>query len=72
MIAPLWSTLGLALSLIGVLLLFRFYRLRPATGDYIVTESPAKDSKDTLYSILGWVGLVFFILGTLCQMAGAW
>ena len=54
MSGPPWSMLGLVLSLVGVLLLFRFgipYRLRPAEGDYIVTRSATKDPKDTVYSI---------------------
>jgi hypothetical protein len=66
---------GLALSAVGVLLLFRFgmpYRLRPAEGDYYVTETATKDWKDGLYSFLGWLGLMLIIGGTLCQIAGAW
>ena len=52
-----WSTAGLVLSLIGVLLLIRHgmpYRVRTASR----------------YEMLGWLGLLLAILGTVCQIIG--
>ena len=52
-----WSTAGLVLSLLGVLLLIRFgmpYRVRSASR----------------YEMLGWLGLLLAILGTVCQIIG--
>ncbi len=59
----------------GRSLLFRFgmpYRLRPAKGDYITTESATKDPWDGVYSFLGWLGLAAVLLGTAFQIAGAY
>jgi hypothetical protein len=73
-----WSIIGLAASLIGVLLLFRYgmpYRTRTGGETYYVASGPPNKKEqraETIYTILGWLGLVIVILGTLCQMIGAW
>lgn len=70
-----WTITGLIITMVGVLLLFRFgmpYRLRPAKGDYVITESATKDRWDGMYSILSWFGLVAIFIGTACQIFGAY
>jgi len=70
-----WTILGLILTLLGVLLLFRFgmpYRLRSTEGNYVVAGVPEKDRYDTAYSVFGWVGLVAIVIGTCCQIIGAY
>ena len=70
-----WNIIGLVLSMLGVLLLFRFgtaYRLRPFEGSILITESAPHDPIDTVYSVLGWLGLALIIAGTLFQIAGAY
>jgi hypothetical protein len=69
-----WNIVGSILTLVGLLILFRYgmpYRVRTGGVDYIITETTNEDEvkADRLYGILGWVGLVFAILGTLCQIA---
>lgn len=71
-----WTTLGLVMTMIGVLLLFRFgmpFRLSSSGGDYIVTESSSDPWwLDWLYWALGIIGLCAVLLGTLFQVAGTW
>jgi len=72
------NTAGLGLSLIGVLLLFRYgmpYRVRtPVEGPAIRVGE--RDSTDTLlearYGKLGWMGLILIVIGTALQMIGIW
>lgn len=72
-----WNTTGLLLCLVGVILLFRYgmpYRISTSGGgDFIVTESSSEPPwVDTMYRTLGWIGLVAIIVGTGCQVAGAY
>jgi hypothetical protein len=71
-----WSTVGLVLSLIGVLLLFRYgmpYRVR--TGGSSMYESSSSDPREAMlerrYAMVGFLGLFLVVLGTICQIVGA-
>jgi len=74
--APLWSIFGLALSLIGVLLLFVFgmpFRIRAEGGNILTTRpDPARLRGEKIYSALGAIGFALIVIGTLCQVAGAY
>jgi hypothetical protein len=70
-----WSTAGLVLSLIGVLLLFRYgmpFRVR--TGGYptrvTLSNDPRAAAFERRYTIVGWLGLFLVVLGTICQIVG--
>jgi hypothetical protein len=68
---PSWTILGLALTIVGVFLLFLFgmpYSLRP--DDYLITESATRDP--TVYSVFGWIGLALIFVGTGCQIVSIW
>ena len=72
-----WNTTGLLLCLVGVVLLFRYgmpYRISTSGGgDFITTESSSEPPLvDTIYRTLGWIGLLAIIVGTGCQIAGAY
>lgn len=73
-----WSPIiGLAASLVGVILLFRFgmpWKLPYLGGDYILADptDPAEVTRDALYKLCGWVGLFLIIVGTVLQAIGAW
>jgi hypothetical protein len=65
-----WSTVGLVVSLIGVLLLFRYgmpYRVRSAGESYELREGIDEEAlkQDRIYNRLGWFGLVLVVLGTI-------
>jgi hypothetical protein len=71
-----WSTAGLVLSLIGVLLLFRYgmpYRVRTGGSSIYVSSSsdPREATLERRYDMLGWFGLLLVVLGTICQIVGA-
>jgi hypothetical protein len=71
-----YSVIGLCVSLLGVLLLFRYgmpYRIPAPEGDYIITEQPNPEGVkvDAKYKFLGFIGLVLVILGTGFQIAGS-
>jgi hypothetical protein len=59
--------------MVGVFLLFLFgmpYSLRLDEGDYL--KSIARDRLNTLYSVLGWIGLALIFVGTGCQIVSLW
>jgi drug/metabolite transporter (DMT)-like permease len=71
-----WSIAGLVVSLIGVLLLFRYgmpYQLR--TGGQpirvVISHDPRAATLERRYDMLGWLGLFLIVLGTICQIVGA-
>jgi len=71
-----WSTAGLVISLIGVLLLFRYgmpYRVRSAGESYELREGIDEEAlkQERTYNVLGWLGLFLIVLGTICQIVGA-
>ena len=60
--APYWTVVGLILSAIGVLLLFRYgmpYRTRSEGAIYLVTEQTSEEEKraEAKFDKLGWLGL---------------
>ena len=71
-----WTTGGLVLSLIGVLLLFRYgmpYRARTGGSSIYVASSsdPREATFERRYEMLGWLGLLLVVLGTISQIVGA-
>ena len=68
-----WTSAGLVLSLIGVLLLFRYgmpYRVR-TRGQPIrvaISSDPRAATLERRYEMLGWLGLFLVVLGTICQI----
>jgi hypothetical protein len=72
-----WTTVGLLLSLIGVLLLFRYgmpYRVRTGGSSIYISSSsdPREAALERRYHKLGWLGLVLIVIGTICQIVGAY
>jgi hypothetical protein len=76
MSAGSWTIAGLVLSLVGVVLLFRYgmpYRVR-TRGQPIrvaISSDPRAATLERRYDILGWLGLLLIVLGTICQIVGA-
>jgi hypothetical protein len=76
MSAGSWTIAGLVLSLVGVVLLFRYgmpYRVR-TRGQPIrvaISSDPRAAALERRYDILGWLGLLLIVLGTICQIVGA-
>ena len=67
-----WSIAGLVLSLIGVLLLFRYgMPFRVHTGRVTISSDPRAAALDRRYAMLGWFGVFLVVLGTICQIIGA-
>ena len=71
-----WSVVGLVLSLIGVLLLFRYgmpFRVRTGGASIYVASSsdPLQEALEKRDAKLGMLGLLLVVLGTICQIAGA-
>ena len=76
MLAPgWWSSAGLVLSLIGVLLLFRYgmpYRAHTGSSPLkVISSDPRAAALERQYRMAGWLGLCLFVLGTVCQIVGA-
>jgi hypothetical protein len=74
MSAANWNIAGSVLTLVGLLILFRYgmpYRVRTGGVNYIITEEidESELKTDRRYEFYGWVGLVFAVAGTLCQIA---
>jgi len=72
---PSWTILGLALTMVGLLLLLLFgmpYSLRPDEGDYLITESATRSPWNIVCSVLGWIGLTLIFVGTGCQIVSMW
>ena len=72
-----WSTAGLILSLIGILLLFRNgmpHRVRaggqPVSG--MTDGKPQPVAVAPPYDKLGWLGVFLIVIGTICQIIGAY
>lgn len=69
-----WNICGLCLALLGILMLFRYgmpYQVRTGGAIYLVAEQPDEKEKalERRYDVLGWIGLILVILGTLFQIA---
>jgi hypothetical protein len=72
-----WNILGLAMSLLGVLILFRYgmpFRVRTEGVGYIARRAidEKERARDRSYTILGYIGLALVVLGTFCQMYAAY
>jgi hypothetical protein len=68
-----FNLVGLALTLVGVLILFRWgMPFHVPTGGHdaiIASQSNPKDiALERIYTIIGYVGLALLILGTVLQM----
>jgi hypothetical protein len=71
-----WTTAGLIISLIGVLLLFRYgmpYRVRTRGQPIstVISSDPRAAALERRWSMLGWLGLFLVVFGTICQIVGA-
>jgi hypothetical protein len=74
MSAATWNILGLVLVMVGVLDLFVFgMPFRVPTGGavhLILEQKNEREARiDRLFVLLGYVGIVFVIAGTACQIA---
>jgi hypothetical protein len=70
------NVFGLVMNLVGVILLFRYgmpFRVRTDGAITLITEQSNLDAVkiESLYTILGYVGLALIILGTLAQIVAA-
>jgi hypothetical protein len=77
MSAGSWTIVGLVLSLIGVLLLFRYgmpYRVRTGGAQFLQLQEHDAEAEtlERRYNKLGLLGLALTILGTICQGVGAY
>jgi hypothetical protein len=75
-LAGWWSVVGLTLSLIGVLLLFRYgmpYQVWTGGSSIYVASSgdSGQEAHERRYDKLGKLGLFLVVLGTICQIVGA-
>jgi hypothetical protein len=73
MIPACWNILGLILVLVGVLLLFLFgmpFRVRTRGTSALLLEGTDEKAKraERIYAVLGWLGLILVVLGTLSQI----
>jgi hypothetical protein len=69
-----FNLIGLALNLLGVLLLFRWgmpFRVETKGVTFRITSQVDAEglAQERTYKIIGYVGLVLLILGTALQMA---
>ena len=67
------TVVGLAFTLVGVLILFRWgmpFRVPSGGAIHIVTEQSdtAGMALDRIYEVCGWIGLALLILGTVLQI----
>jgi hypothetical protein len=74
------NSVGLLLTLVGVVLLFRYgmpYQVRTGGVRLIQFEvgNPPDQKQIKLerrYDLLGWVGLICIVVGTVCQIITNW
>jgi hypothetical protein len=71
------SVLGVLVSLIGFLILFRYgmpSRVRSEGVTYIITEQVDEKEKqiDRRYEVFGYAGLLLALIGGLMQAYGSW
>ena len=69
----MFNLIGLALTLVGVLILFRWgmpFHVPTGGANFIITEQddPKAVALERIYTIIGYVGLVALIAGTVLQM----
>lgn len=68
-----FNLVGLALSLVGVLILFRWgmpFHVPTGGAIHLITEQADEKEKalEHIYTIIGYVGLTLLIAGTVLQM----
>jgi hypothetical protein len=71
------NVFGILLNLLGLLILFRYgmpFRVPTNGVNYIITETidEAEKATDRKYEIIGYVGLLFAVAGTIMQAYAAW
>jgi hypothetical protein len=73
--ASLLNVFGLVANLTGVILLFRYgmpYRVRTGGETFYIASGSANEDQiaaERRYDRLGWLGLIFIVLGTAAQIA---
>lgn len=72
-----FNVIGLGLSLVGVLLLFRYgmpYRVELGGSDVYVSSKvdPKALMMEGVYRVLGFLGLACIVIGTALQVYMAW
>jgi hypothetical protein len=77
MTAAGWNIFGLAMSLVGVLILFRYgmpFRVPTEGVTFVVTRQIDRKEKALYrrYKFLGYIGLVLVVVGTFCQTYAAY
>jgi hypothetical protein len=75
--AAILNTAGLAATLVGIILLFLFqmpFRIRTDGYSFYAAsrEDPKERAKDRVYDLLGLLGLLLLVTGTLVQIAAVW
>lgn len=75
--AALLNSVGLVLSLVGVILLFRYgmpFRTRTGGVSRLVIGEPNAEvvKSEARFAVLGWIGLALICVGTGLQMAANW
>ena len=72
--ASSWNVIGIALGLIGVLLLFRYGMPgRVETGGQpmvVVDATPEDTAEERKFKMLSYLGLGFTIVGAICGIIG--
>src|SRR5262245_13268955 len=71
------NSVGLVLALAGVLLLFRYampYQVRTGGQQALGLETLDQDQirLERRYDVLGWVGVICIVAGTVCQIIANW
>ena len=71
------NSVGLLLALVGVLLLFRYqmpYQVRRGGASYLLLEGVDQQQVklERRYDRLGWLGLIFIVVATVCQIIANW
>jgi hypothetical protein len=71
------NLIGLTLNLAGVLILFRYgmpFHVPTKGAVHLILEQTdqAEIELERRYEIYGYIGLIFLVVGTILQMAGAW
>jgi hypothetical protein len=76
--AAAWNICGLLLTLFGVIILYRFgmpFRVRvdpKGVNWQVATADPKVERENQRYQSLGRFGLILIMIGTCCQIVGAW
>jgi hypothetical protein len=71
--SQIWNIIGLLLGMVGVITLFVFgmpFRIRRGGMSFLaLNEVDQADLKqERQFDVLGWIGFVFVIAGTICRI----